>query len=100
MLMFMRLKPANAFHYSTKTLKDEETMGEFFGRTSAVLIATSHRRSDQAPGLIVYDVKSGAIVQRITGQALDPRLAFSPDRRRMGGGLIYSPAMQFYSVNR
>lgn len=85
---------------TAQTLKDEQTARKFFGRTSEVVIATSHRRSDKAPGLIAYDVKSGAIVQRITGQALDPRLAFSLDRKRMVGGLIYSPVMQFYSVNR
>ena len=89
-----------SFFDSTKTLDDEQTTEEFFGRTGADLIATSHRRSDQAPGLIVYDVKSGTLVQCITGPDLGG-LAFSLDRKRMVGSLSpYAPGMQFFSVNR
>ncbi len=90
-----------AFFDMARTLKDEQSATKFFGQTSATLIATSYRGLDRAPGLIVFDVKSGAIVQRVTGPALESRLAFSQDRKRMVGSLSpYADAMQFFSISR
>jgi hypothetical protein len=90
-----------AFFDTAQPPKDEHPLRKFFGRSGAVLIATSYRLSDEAPGLIAFDSKTGAILERVSGTSLGGGLSFSWDRHRMVGSLApYGDGMQFFSVNR
>jgi hypothetical protein len=90
-----------AFFDTAQVLKDEHASTKFFGRSGAVLIATSYRRSDKATGMIVFETDTGAIMERVTGKSLSGGLGFSWDRHRLVGSLSpYGDGMQFFSVNR
>jgi|GEM_PF-5271082 len=86
---------------TAKVHSEEHPSLRFFGRSGAVLIAKSYRVSDKAPGLIVFETNTGAIIQRVTGKLLTGELGFSWDRRRMVASLSpFGEGMQFFGVNR
>jgi hypothetical protein len=91
----------SALFDTAKALSEEHPSLKFFGRSSAVLIAKSYRVSDKAPGLIVFETNTGAVIERVTGKSLTGGLGFSWDRHRMVASLSpYGDGMQFFSVNR
>jgi hypothetical protein len=86
---------------TAKVQSEEHPSLKFFGRSGAVLIAKSYRVSDKAPGLIVFETNTGAIIERVTGKLLTGGLGFSWDRRRMVASLSpFGDGMQFFVVNR
>jgi dipeptidyl aminopeptidase/acylaminoacyl peptidase len=90
-----------AFFDTAKALSEEHPSLKFFGSSGAVLIAQSYRASDKAPGLIVFETNTGAVVERVTGKLLTGELGFSWDRHRMVASLSpFGDGMQFFAVNR
>jgi dipeptidyl aminopeptidase/acylaminoacyl peptidase len=86
---------------TAKAMGEEQPSLKFFGRSGAVLIAESYRVSDKAPGLIVFETNTGAVIERVTGKTLTGGLGFSWDRHRIVASLApFGNGMQFFAVNR